>query len=225
MENRTTRTVTRQPITYTAQSNARSGSDELTEKRLNALLKLNAETAKEKALFATEQEKFEASTIKNPLNSEKTFAYFGLLLGTFPPAAIFLKFIMEGGGFNGDDFWIVGVMAIINLISAGVGYFSGKLIGKIVRELEQTSWLVMLLTIPFIGALWGIMSGGAGGVIVFVIGAFFGAYLGAMVGAVALPIFGIFHRLIKKGDLIERNQFLPLAFGVTFVICAFILGL
>lgn len=225
MENRPTRTVTRQPITYKATSNARSGSDELTEERLNTLLKLNAETAREKALFANEQEKFEATLIKNPLNSEKTFAYFGLLLGTFPPAAMFLKFFIESNGFNGEDFWVVGVMAIINLISAGVGYFSGKLIGKIVRELEQTSWLAMLLTIPFIGALWGIMSGGAGGVIVFVIGAFFGAYLGALVGVVALPIFGVFHRLIKQGDLIERNQFLPLALGITFVICAFILGL
>ena len=225
MENRPTQTIKRQPITYTATGNARSGGDELTEKRLNTLLKLNAETAREKALFASEKERFEASLIKNPLNSEKAFAYLGLLLGTFTPAAIFAKFLIESNGFQGEDFWIVGVMAIINLISAGVGYFSGKLIGKIVRELEQTSWLVMLLTIPFIGALWGIMAGGAGGVIVFVIGAFFGAYLGAMVGAVALPIFGVFHRLTKKGDLIERNQFLPLAMGVTFVICAFILGL
>jgi hypothetical protein len=189
------------------------------------LLAANAATTKEKSLYSSETEKFEASLFKNPMSTEKTFSFFGLLLGTFPPAAIFLKFIIEGEGFNTNELWILGVMAIVNLISAIVGFVSGKLIGKVVREFEKTTWFVMLLAMPLIGALWGILAGGAGGIIIFIIGAFFGAYLGAMVGAVALPIFGIFHRLIKKGDFIDRNQFLPLSFGVTFVICAFILGL
>lgn len=223
MENRNTQTITRQTnISSIANFN---GDGELTQKRLNALLKLNAEIANEKSLFASEREKFESDLIKNPLTSEKAFSYFGLLLGSFPPAAIFTKFFIENGSFRGDEFWIVGVLAIVNLISAVVGFFSGKLIGKMVRETEKISWWGMLLILPFIGMLWGIMSGGAGGVIIFIIGALFGAYFGAMVGAIALPIFTIFHRLLKKGDHIERNQFLPVAFGVTFTICAFILGL
>ena len=224
MDNRHTQTITRQPNTDQIKSDAGNGN-EIIQKRLEALLAANAQTAREKSIYSSEAEKIEASLFKNPMDSEKTFAFFGLLLGTFPPAAIFLKFILESGGFNRNELWILGVMAIVNLIAAVVGFFSGKLIGKVVRELEKTSWLAMLLTIPLIGALWGMLSGGAGGIIIFIIGAFFGAYLGAMVGAVSLPIFGIFHRLIKKGDIIERNQFLPLAFGVTFVICAFILGL
>lgn len=83
----------------------------------------------------------------------------------------------------------------------------------------------MVLALPFIGLLWGGVAGAAGGIVVFIFGAFFGAILGGMVGSVALPLFTIFHRLLKKGESIERKHFLPLAFGITFIICGFIFGL
>jgi hypothetical protein len=83
----------------------------------------------------------------------------------------------------------------------------------------------MVFALPFRGVLWGIITGGAGGIIVFFIGAFFGALLGSMVGSVALPAFTVFHRLLKKGDLMDARHFLPIGFGVTFIICALILGL
>ncbi len=83
----------------------------------------------------------------------------------------------------------------------------------------------MLLVSPFVGMCWGILAGGAGGTIIFVVGALVGALLGAIVGALALPIFTVFHRLLKRGDQIEEKHFLPLAFGITLVISAFVLGL
>ncbi|MBA3695103.1 MAG: hypothetical protein H0W77_17005, partial [Acidobacteria bacterium] len=64
----------------------------------------------------------EAALMKNPLSDKQVFAYFGLLLGIFPPAAIFSRFLMNEGNFRGEDFWILGVVAIVNLISAVVGY-------------------------------------------------------------------------------------------------------
>lgn len=201
------------------------GGDELTLKRLDTLLNLNAEKSREKAMFRSEREKTEAAMLKNPLTEKQAFAYFGLLLGIFPPAAIFARILTDAGSLHGDDYWMIGVMAIVNLISAIVGYFSGKLIGRIVASLEKSSWTKMLLALPFIGILWGIMAGGAGGIIIFVVGAIFGAMLGAAVGSVALPMFAIFHRLLKTGDVIDRRQFLPLAFGITLIISAFILGL
>jgi hypothetical protein len=106
-----------------------------------------------------------------------------------------------------------------------VGFFSGRVIGRIAFELEKSSWSYMLSALPFIGMLWGILAGGAGGVIIFVVGAFFGAALGAAVGSVALPAFTVFHRLLKRGDELDRKHFLPIAFGITFIISAFILGL
>jgi hypothetical protein len=194
---------------------------ELIQQRLNSLLTINAETARRKAMYASDREKLESELMTNPLSLEKTFSYFGLILGAFPPAAMFLRFAIDGK----MDGWMFGVMFIINLISAIVGFFSGKVIAKTVRFFETKSWSAMILMMPLIGLLWGMVSGGAGGIIVFIFGAFFGAILGGIVGSIALPVFTIFHRLMKKGENIEFKHFLPIAFGVTFVICGFILGL
>lgn len=162
--------------------------------------------------------------MKNPLSIEKAFSYFGVLLGAIPPAAFFIRLFSDTRSWRSDDAWILGVVAIIVMISSTVGFFSGKLIGKIVRESEKMSWTKMILLLPLIGILWGVLSGGAGGIIIFVIGAIFGAMLGALVGSFALTSFAIFHRLLKRGDQIERKHFLPLAFGITFIISAFMLG-
>jgi len=210
-------TATAQPDTYSFESIPCDNS----EKRLNALVAINAEIEREKGLFLTNQEKMEAAMMKNPLSVKKAFAYFGLMLGTFPPAAIFFKVASRGS----DEFGLFFLLLLVNIVCALVGFFSGKLIGKMVLEMEKRSWNLMMLTLPFIGIIWGIITGGAGGIFIFVIGAFFGAFIASMVGAVAVPAFTIFHRLLKKGEMIERNQFLPLAFGITFIISAFILGL
>lgn len=200
-------------------------TDEFVCQRLDLLLQKNLEFAREKSLYATEREKLEAALMKNPVSIEKTFRRFGLMLGIFPPAALFAHFLMDGRFFQGGDVWFLGVLAIVNLISAVVGFSSGKFIGKLVFELEKGSWSRMLLTLPFIGIFWGMIAGGAAGIIIFGIGAFFGAMVGSLVGAAALPFFSIFHRLLKRGDEIENKHFLPLAFGVTFIISAFFLGL
>ncbi len=223
METRTTQTVARQ--TNIVSLAGYESDAELTQKRLDWLLAANAANASEKSLFHTEREKTEAVLMENPLSVEQTFAYFGLLLGTFPPMAIFIRFFAEKGIFRSEDFWILGVLAIINLITATVGCFSGRVVGKIVGELERMSWSYMLFSLPFIGILWGILAGGAGGVIIFVIGAIFGAALGGAVGMAALPALAVFHRLLKRGDKFDRRHFLPIAFGIVFVVSAFILGL
>jgi len=212
-----------QVITRPTNSNSSPG-DDFTQKRLDVLLAVNLEIAREKMLFHSEKEKMEAALMKRPLNDKQVFAYFGLLLGIFPPAAIFLRFYFNAGNFRSDDFWFLGIVAVVNLISAVVGYFSGKEVGKIIGEFEKLSWSKMLLVSPFIGILWGALAGGAGGIIIFFVGAIFGAIFGAAVGSFALPAFSIFHRLLKKGDNLEQKHFLPLSFGITFIICAFILG-
>ncbi len=175
-------------------------------------------------LFPSEKEKMKAAMMKIPLSNKQVFAYFGLLLGIFPPAAIFARFFMNAGNFRAEDFWIFGVVAIVNLISAVVGYFSGQVVGKIIGELERLSWSKMLLVLPLVGFLWGALAGGAGGIVIFLIGAIFGATFGATVGGLALPAFTILHRLMKCGDRLELKHFLPLSFGITFIVCAFILG-
>lgn len=198
--------------------------EEQTRQRLEALLALNAETAREKNLYASDREKIEAELMKNPMSSEQAFSYLGLLLGLFSPAAFFARLFMESPVFHREDFWLFGVVAIVALISGIFGYFSGKTIGRIVRNLENESWLKMLLLLPLVGFLWGALTGGAGGLLIFFFGAIIGGFLGAACGAAALPLFAVFHRLVKKGDQIDRKHFLPLAFGVTFIVTAFMLG-
>jgi hypothetical protein len=199
------------------------GDRELTRKRLDTLLAINAETARERSLYSSAKEKIEAESMRHPLSHKQAFAYLGLLLGAFPPAAFFIRFLLNAR-FRSEDVWVLGMLLVVNLVSAVVGFFSGKLVGTIVRESEKLSWTKMILLLPFIGIVWGILAGGAGGLIIFLIGAFFGAFLGALVGSVALPLFSVFHRMLKRGDKIERNHFLPLAFGTSLVISAFILG-
>lgn len=223
MESRKTQTANRQ-VNFDEYFDSRRESD-LVHQRLNILLAANAETERQKSAFHSEKERAESQLLKNPLNLEKTFSYFGLILGTLAPASIFAKFAIDSGMLQRGEVWILGVLFIVNLISAIVGYFSGKLIANSVREIEKYPWWAMLLFLPFVGMLWGMISGGAGGVVIFLFGAFFGAILGGAVGAAALPLFVIFHRLLKKGEMIERNHFLPIAFGITLTICSFIFGL
>ncbi len=222
MEFRNTKTAARQS---NFDSFANYECDELTRQRLDFLLAANAENVRERSLYCSEREKTEAAMMREPLSGVETFSLLGLILGIFMPVTMFTRFLVDSRGLRSEDLWILGVVAIVNIISAVVGFFSGRVVGKIVLETERYSWLKMLLLLPFIGMFWGIMAGGAGGIIILIIGAFPGAFLGGIVGSVALPSFAIFHRLLKKGDMIDLNHFLPLAFGITLIICGFILGL
>lgn len=197
----------------------------LTEKSLRDLTALNVETDRRRALFRSEREEFEAQTMSSPLSLEQAFSRFGLLLGGFAPAAIFARIFIDMRTFQTDEFWIIAVAALVNLMSAVAGFYSGRYIGKIVADLERVSWTRMILTLPFIGIFWGVLAGGAGGAVVLFFGALLGASIGAAVGSVALTFFTIFHRLLKRGESIEGKHFLPLAFGTTFIISALILGL
>jgi len=199
------------------------GFDETALKNLSILLEINAENAREKARFRSDKERREAEALRRPLDPKKAFSYFGLMLGVLPPATIFTSFAVETDVLR-NGVWVIGILLIMNLLSAVVGFFSGRWIGRMVAGLEKMSWTKMIVLLPFVGILWGFMAGGASGFVVFGFGAIFGAIIGGMVGAVALTAFGIFHRLLQRGRLIEAKHFLPLALGVTFCICSFILG-
>lgn len=199
--------------------------DQSTQERLDLLISANREYAHREEIFSSDKEKLEADLMKNPLTNEQAFAYFGFLLGLFPPAAIFAKIFIESDGLqNSEDFWIIFLLMLVNTTSAIVGFYSGKIIGKLVLALENQTWHKMILTLPFLGFLWGIISGGIGGVFLFIVGAVFGGMIGGAVGAVALPVFTVFHRILKCGDKIESKLFIPLALGITLIISTLILG-
>jgi hypothetical protein len=195
------------------------------ERRLNVLLAANAEIESRKNTYRTDRERLEAEMMTSPLTTEKAFAYFGLMLGLFPPLSLLIKFFTDSQVLRPDDLWILPLLFLANVFSAVVGYFSGKVVGRSVAAVEKIPLWAMMLVLPFVGLLWGMVSGAAGGLPIFIVGAFFGAFVGGAVGAAALPVFALLHRLVKRGDMIELKHFLPLAFGVTLSICSFILGL
>jgi hypothetical protein len=195
--------------------------------RLTAIINANTQIAKDKLMYHNDLEKAERGLMKNPIANEKAFARLGLLLGTFPPMMLFGKFLYEVT-FDPTTNPVLPVLFLIfiNIICATVGYYSGKnVISKLATKAENYSWSSMVLLMPLIGVLWGIITGGIGGVFIFIIGALFGAIIASIVGSVALTTFTVFHRLLKRGDSIEQKHSLPIAFGITATICAFILGL
>lgn len=195
------------------------------EERLEVLLAVNAEIAREKNLFRDERERLEAAVIIHPVAPDKAYSYFGLMIGALVPAAIFTRLLWDGAELRPENAWVLILLVLTNVTAAVTGFFSGKLISRCVTYLHGLSLGRSLLLLPLLGFVWGMAAGAAGGVFIFVIGAIFGAVLGGLVGAVALPAFALLHRMMKSGEMIDRKYFLPLAFGVTLTICSFILGL
>ena len=202
-----------------------NSSDRGVEERLNALLSVNAEIARDKHLFRDDRERLEAAGMSYPISPAKAFSYFGLLIGALAPAAIFARLLWDSGGLRLESAWLLILVVLTNITSAIVGFFSGRIVGRTVAYLHGLSLSRSLVLLPFLGLLWGMIAGGVGGVFMFVIGAVFGAMLGGIVGAVALPLFALLHRTMKRGEMIDRRHFLPIGFGVTLTICSFILGL
>lgn len=205
-------------------SEYKTASDSDVNQRLNQLLKINAETVRAKANFKSEFEQFEVNMMKNPLSAEQAFGYFGLMLGSIPQLTTLAAILYNLRNTDNHTILLLFGLAVITVTSV-VGFFTGKKVGKTVNNLENSSWTKMLLLTPFVGLLWGMITGGAGGLIIYLIGAIFGGIIGGAVGFAVLPIFVIFHRLLKKGEFIETKHFLPLAFGIIFIICSLIVGL
>jgi len=162
--------------------------------------------------------------MSRPVSAEKAYGVLGLTLGTFPPAAIFTK-IFWNARFDEGTLVILALLFAVNLVCALAGYGMGRVLGKAVFELERKSWSMMFLVVPFLAVAWGITTGALGGLVFFGFGALFGPFFAVPVSLVAFTVFAVLHRLIETGGMIERKHLLPLAFGISLTISAFILGL
>ena len=193
--------------------------------RLDQLLAINAGTARQRLLFRSDREEFVASAMTRPLTAEKAFSFLGLTLGSLGPFSILLKIAIDGNGFDPGFGLAIGLFMIANVVTAAVGFWTGKAVGRMVVSLRSRSWPTLIALSVLLGVSWCGISGGLGGMFLFLIGGFFGAIIGAMAGGIVLPIFAVAHRLLSSGDLIETKHFLPVAFGSVLTVCAFILGL
>lgn len=193
--------------------------------RIEFLLEQNRQYAKISKSGISEVEQLEAKLLKNPISTESAVSQLGLFTGLIPTSALFISFaLMAAGPFEPGAIAIVLMIVAAVATTSAVGYYSGPYFGKALKDMEQRSWPLMLATLPFIGMTWGLLAGSLGGIFLFGIGAIFGGVIGSVVGTIVLTAFGIAHRILKKDDMIESNQFLPLAIGINAVIVAFVLG-
>jgi hypothetical protein len=192
------------------------------QRRLELLLAANAEIAKWKAVYPTRSVEIERSLMTHPLDATQVFKYLGAMLGTFPTAAFFLSFLLSTTG--ADKGLAAALLAVVTIACTVTGYHSGKVVGTLMTAIGKRSLSFGLLAVPFLGFAWGAVSGAAGGVFIFVIGAFFGAFIGGAVGAAALTAFFLLYRKLTIAGMLELKHFLPVASGVTFSICAYILS-
>ncbi len=197
------------------------------EARLNTLLSANVEIANNKQLYRREQDELAAEMMRTPMSPVETYKYFGAFLGAFPPAAIFGKTVGYGlsAAHAESTLAIFAFCLLMNLVCLFVGGVMGKAFGSMMLRYERRSWSKMLLQTSLAGLLWAVITGAAGGAIFFGFGAVFGVILAVPIAMVAFPLFAIFHRLLERGGQIEYKHFLPIAFGITTIISAFILGL
>lgn len=197
-------------------------SDEAVEQRLAVLRELNAEFERDSDFRRLESYDGARGTRgSRTLTYEKTYALFGAILGIFPPAAFFLRFLLG----SKSETWLAGAGLIVIIVAAIVGYFTGKAVGRVLENVESGSWWSQLLLVPVVGLVWGIITGMASGVIIFIVGALFGGVIGGLVGAAALPAFYLLQKLLIDGNSARADRILPLGLGVALVISGIIFRL
>ncbi len=160
--------------------------------------------------------------MRRPVQTADAFKLFGLLLGTLPPAAIFFRLAMLWTGFVKDG--LVWLLFPMLLICALVGWRMGARLGKSVDDFERGGWGRLILYTLAVALGWATVTGAAGGVLFFGVGAIFGVFCALVVALPAFLVFTPLHRLLARGGMIDARHLRPLAWGVSATIAALILS-
>ena len=205
----------------------RTVAESATDARLNWLLAANAREAERHKLFRHPHEEEEMLRMRRPVTLERAYTLFGMLLGMLPPAAFFIRIF--GYGFTQHATREFGTFLFLiclamNVVCCLMGRIMGRVISRQLYQDATASRSLLMLTSLFVGLLWGLCTGAAGGALFFGFGAFFGVACALPVGAICFPIFTLFHSTLKRGGMIDVRHFWPLALGITLAICALILS-
>jgi hypothetical protein len=184
---------------------------------------LNEEMARQKSMFENDEVRRKAQLMTRPIDSRNAFGYFGLMIGSLPAFAIALK-ILSVGSSN-----VAGMAILFTAVGIGSG-LAGFGLGRrcvpgVLRRISNFSLPNRAALLIVMGVVWGALSGAVGGLVFILVGSIPGAILGGMVGAVVVPIMVGLHSCLRAGDFVEMKHFLPVAFGITLSVCAFVLGL
>jgi hypothetical protein len=212
---------------YNPTSLQRPATDAELEFQLNWLLTENELAEFRSRTFNSAREEEEFLLMRCPVADKEAYARFGLLLGTLPPAAIFLKLfggVLAGPGRGFDPTFII-VLLVMNVFCAAAGRYFGSRLSRLASAAEELRWPTMLLGAAGIGFIWGVATGAVGGLPVYGFGAIVGALCAVPVGMLAFFLFMPLHRLLTRGGMIDSRHLWPLACGVVAVISALILGM
>ena len=191
-------------------------------RRLNWLsFELSPDTERRRLVFEREQRR--TLSMLRPLSTEEAYRWFGTFLGLFPPFALFARFILNSG-VNSDAKLIVALCIAMNAVCCLVGRKFGAFLGRKFGDPLMRSRTCFAFTVFFMALFWGVVTGAAGGAVVFLIGAVAGVFVAVPVALAAFPVFAVLHRLLSHGGMIEERQVWPLAFGVPLTIAAMILS-
>jgi len=162
--------------------------------------------------------------MRAPLDAAEAYGWFGLLLGLFPPAALFCRLFLLR--LQGNELVAYACLCVVMLaVCCAVGRQMSRFVSRQIGEPRRYAWPGLLLVASVLGAFWGLVAGGAGGAAYFGVGALAGAFFAVPVGAVAFPAFALLHRQVSRSGMIEEGLMWPLAFGVPAATAAAILGM
>ena len=198
-------------------------TDRELEFQLNWLIRENELAENQTLRLRDARREEELLLMRRPVDAKQAYSTFGLLLGTFPPAAIFLR--IGAGGFSHAEYGLIYLFLFMNIICALAGLYFGSRLSRLAATAEDSHWLVTLVGAPCLGFLWGLTTGAVGGLPLFVLGAIGGAVCAVPVGALAFALFLPLHRLLARGGMIDARHLWPLASGVVAVVTALILNL
>jgi len=174
-------------------------------------------------LYRTEAERIDYSLMTWPIDSRKTFAVFGLMIGLMPPVALVLKGIGETTPGDRVDVFLA-VLTAAGIATGIIGYVTGRFIPAAISYTSKFRFPNRVFLLSMIGLAWGMVSGAIGGLFLFIIGSILAGIVGGLVVAVVLPVLVALRSFVRRGDFIEVKHFLPIAFGITLTLCALILG-
>jgi hypothetical protein len=170
------------------------------------------------------------SAVALPLASEElrtpaqAYALLGTLLGLLPPAALFGRFLAASNTWADREVGVLAFCLVMNIICCAVGRLTGGWLGGKLGDPRDRGRVGLLLFAAALGFAWGVITGAAGGVVVFGIGALAGMACAVPVAVAGFTLFAPLHRAVSHGGMIGARHLRPLAFGVAGAIAALILS-
>lgn len=159
------------------------------------------------------------------MSSVTVFSTFGLMVGMLPLLAIAFKTISVPIRVELHHLFFLFLLAISTIATGLVGAALGKGVPTTLDAIRKLRTPNQIAALIGTGVAWGAVAGAAGGVFLFLIGALVGAFIGGFIGAIAVPPMAFAYEVLRRGDVMDSRHFLPIAFGISLTISAFILGL